>query len=763
MTDTRERPAVEPGIMNRVLIVSNRLPVTVRINGNGPTVEPSSGGLATGVSEPHRKSGGLWIGWPGETHSLKRAQRRALDAELQDRGLVPIHLTRREVREFYDGISNSMLWPVLQYLIDRLPIDTPGWDTYRSVNKRFAQEVVARYQPGDTIWVHDYHLFLVPQLVREQLPNARIGFFLHIPFPSDDVFGILPWREEILRGLLGADMIGVHTTGYLRHFLASVRRFLRVEPSSNAVQHDGRTVRTGVFPIGVDVSSWEASAGSPAVAREVDEIRKEAGNRHILLGVDRLDYTKGLLRRLRAFERLLERDPALHDQVRLIQVTVPTREKAPAYEAFKRRVDEVVGRINGTFATANSMPIHRLHRSLEHSELAALYRAADVLLVTSLRDGMNLVAKEFVASRTDGDGVLVLSEFTGAADELTDALLVNPYDIDGLAATIERALAMPAAERRARMGSLRTRVREYDVHRWARTFLSELECSAPDRGRIAPATSPGLSVREAIDKLKKADHALLALDYDGTLVPFAGHPDSAAPDAALLEIVEGLSTRPRTTVHIVSGRDRESLQRWFGHLRVGLHGEHGLFSRSPGEEAWQRTQSLSDDWKEAIRPLMQQFVETTRGSFIEEKSSALVWHYRMAADSPSAEEVSEARAAELQSLLTESIVNTPVQIVASKKVVEVRPRFVNKGLLLSRLLEDAPDGVAVLAMGDDRTDEDMFAAAPKGSVTVHVGDEPTEAEFAVPDHVAARALLTGLLEPEETERRERVGALCLDA
>jgi trehalose 6-phosphate synthase/phosphatase len=693
---------------------------------------------------PHRRSTGIWIGWPGETQGVKRAQRRALGADLADRGLVPVHLGRREVDEFYDGISNGILWPVLQYLIDRVPISAPGWDTYRSVNQRFARAVIDQYQEGDLIWVHDYHLFLVPQLIREQLPKATIGFFLHIPFPAEDVFGVLPWREEILRGILGSDLIGFHTAGYLRHFVASLRRFLRLEPTAETVTFDGRVTRLGVFPIGVDTASWRPAEDDTSTRERIAEIKREAGDRHILLGIDRLDFTKGILRRLAAFERLLERDPSLADQVRFIQVTVPTREKSPAYDAFRRQVDELVGRINGVFATANSVPIYRLHRSLDQAELLALYRAADVMLVTSLRDGMNLVSKEFIASRTDDDGVLILSEFAGAADELGDALIVNPYDIDEVAATIERALMMPATERAERMRAMREHVNRYDVHRWARSFLSAVEGTqaSPPR-RTTPATPCRLD--SAIEALASAEHKLIALDYDGTIVPFADEPDDARPDGELVRLIEGLSAQPDTTLHIVSGRSRESLERWFGHLGLGLHAEHGLWSRFPDEGNWRQTQAVSSEWKETIRPLMEQFAGTTQGSFVEEKSSALVWHYRKAHNGHLGEEFVEARARELRTLLTELLADAPLQVTASKKVVEVRPLAVNKGLLLEKLLSAAPAGVRVLAFGDDQTDEDMFVAAPADALTVRVGEGPTNARFTIPDFTNARALLRKLL------------------
>jgi trehalose 6-phosphate synthase/phosphatase len=475
---------------HRLLIVSNRLPVTARVNGD-VVIERSSGGLASGLAGPHERSGGLWIGWPGEAQRLKASAKGRLDSALRELSLVPVHLTRREIREFYDRVSNGVLWPVFQYFLDDLPLELHGWDTYRSVNAKFADAIVRNYRPGDMIWVQDYHLLLVPALVRERLPDARIGFFLHIPFPDEDVFSVLPWREEILEGMLGADLIGFHTERYLRHFASALARNLGLEPGPDAVRHGERVVRLGAFPIGIDAAAWERTASDASVEGRAAQIKREARGRSILLGVDRLDYTKGILRRLTAFQRLLEREPSLREQVRLIQVTVPSRQKTPAYEAFKRRVDELVGRINGSFATADSVPIHQIYRSLDQNELAALYRAADVMLVTSLRDGMNLVAKEFVASRTDEDGTLVLSEFAGAAEQLAGALVINPYDVEAIAATIERALAISGSERSVRMRSMRERVRDYDVHRWTASFLAMLEETGGREAVAGSRTFPG--------------------------------------------------------------------------------------------------------------------------------------------------------------------------------------------------------------------------------------------------------------------------------
>ena len=721
----------------RLLLVSNRLPITARIGDDGAiTAEPSSGGLATGLWGPHQRSGGLWIGWPGELQ-LDDAQRERLNEGLAELRALPVYLTQDEINEYYENMANGVLWPLFHYLIDQLPNEMGSWDVFRSVNEKFARAVIEQYRDGDTIWVQDYHLVLVPAMLRGALPDARIGFFLHVPFPSSEVFSVLPWREEILTGLLGADLIGFHTPGHLRHFTTSLRRVLGLDVDVDRLLHDERQVRLGVFPMGVDAQRWSRCAESDAVQREVASIREEAAGRKIIVGIDRLDYTKGIPRRLVAIDRLFEEHPELCDRVRVVQVTVPSREHVEQYAEFRRRIDELVGRINSAHATASWVPIHHLYRSITQAEVCALYRAADVMLVTPVRDGMNLVAKEFVAARTDEDGVLLLSEFAGAAAEMGEAIHINPYDQERLAAKINDALAMPESERKARMRALRSRVLTHDVHRWAESFISALEKTEPRVRASRLPTSPA-ALADIVEQMRDAERALLILDYDGTLVPFAPTPDEAAPDPELLDLLRALAERPGMRVHIISGRTRGSIDGWLGHLPVGLHAEHGLWSRMTPGTPWRILRPVSQSWKEKVRPIMEHFVGATRGTFIEEKTASLAWHYRLAkADFTAENDFGEYQAKELRLLLGEMLSNAPVEVLAGNKVVEVRPQGVNKGMVVPVLLSTFEDGAAVLAMGDDRTDEDLFAALPDDALSVHVGQGPSLARYRVtgPDEV----------------------------
>jgi trehalose 6-phosphate synthase/phosphatase len=721
----------------RLVIVSNRLPVNASLADGRVRLSRAAGGLATGLQAWHKQSGNLWVGWPGDVSAFNADQRASLEQKLTERRVKPVYLSREDVERYYEGFSNGVVWPLFHYLADRVPVDAIGWEAYRKVNERFADAVADVYEPGDAIWVHDYQLMLLPALLRERLADAQIGFFLHIPFPSSEVFRILPWRSQLLRGLLGSDLIGFHAFAYLRHFVASLLHVEGIETDVDFIQLGGRRVRIGVYPMGVDAKAFEALANDPEVIADAAAIREDAGGRKILLGVDRLDYTKGIPRRLLAFERLITEEPPLQDQVRLVQIAVPSREAVESYRKFRRQVEEAVGRINGTRATLRSTPVHYLHRSVTPKQLAALYCAADVMLVTPLRDGMNLVAKEFVASRVDADGVLVLSEFAGAASELGEALVVNPYDVDAVAAAIKQALAMSRSERRARMQGLRRRVFEHDINRWAERFIEELRATAASRP--APQRATGAALTNVIEGMREAPLTIL-LDYDGTLVPIARAPELATPDDALLSLLTELAARPRTAIHLVSGRPRDTLESWLGDLPVALWAEHGFWHRPTKTSEWQQAAPMPGDWLRRVYPILEQFTTGTPGSLIEEKSASIAWHYRMAEP-----EFGTRQAHELRMLLGDALSNQPLEVLEGKKVIEVRLGGVSKAVVSQRVLAEQDPAATVLAIGDDRTDEDLFSVLPETSVTIAVGTGRTQAKYFVDDYQAVRGLLRRLL------------------
>ncbi len=727
--------------MARLILVSNRLPVTVRIERGELAVTRSSGGLATGLRGPHEQSGGLWIGWPGDVSRMRDTQRKTLDKELAALRCLPVMLSAAEVSRYYDGFSNAVLWPLFHYLLDRIPAHSQEWDVYRDVNEKFAEAVAKVWQPGDLVWVHDYQLVLVPRLLRARIAGATIGFFLHIPFPASEVFRILPWREQVLEGMLGADLVGFHTFTYRSHFSSSVLRILGIPTQGDRIYADGREIRLGVFPIGVDANAFNKLAEDPGVREEAAEIRDKARGERLLVGIDRLDYTKGIPRRLLAFERLLEREPRYRGKVRLVQVAVPSREKVPSYQEYRSQVNELVGRINGASSTVDWIPIHYVQRPLNEKQVVALYRAADVMLVTPLRDGMNLVAKEFVTSRTDEDGVLVLSEFAGAAAEMGEALQVNPYDIDAMAQAYDDALTMGEEQRRVRMRALRHRIASRDVHDWAKTFIDTLGAMRSDGVEPRAALSSAEDLAALAARLRSADRLLLLLDYDGTLVPFARAPDLAAPDRQLRDLLSALAAKPGVRVHVVSGRTRESLERWLGDLPIGLHAEHGYLSRMTPEQPWAAMEEVSVAWKADARRVLDQMTQSTPGALVEEKTSSLAWHWRMAEP-----ELGAARAEELVRRLEEQLQAAQVDLLRGEKVIEVRPRDVTKARVVERLLSQLePPLPTIAAMGDDRTDEDTFRALPPEAITIGVGYRPSMARYRVATPRAARALLANVV------------------
>jgi len=473
----------------RLLVVSNRLPLTAKRVSGRWRGERSSGGLVAAMAPLMAQSDGLWLGWPGDALPGEPEGRARLMREWEEQhGYVAVELPPKVSRSFYEGYANDTLWPLLHGFPTRVVFAAESWYAYRDANERFADAVATKMGNGDLVWIHDYQLMLVPQLLRERASAARIGFFLHIPFPSSEVFRILPEREELLLGLLGADSIAFQTHGHLHNFRRSLLQVLGLESSMDQVQHESRTVHLAALPIGIQSEEWEALVGGD---RKVTKRRAELNERHrgrkLMISVDRLDYTKGIPERLRTFRRLLKSHPSWRGKVTLVQIAVPSRERVPAYAELRREVAELVGEVNGDFGTPEWQPVVYLRRSVNKQELAALYSAADVAWVGPLRDGMNLVAKEYVACQHEGDGILVLSEFAGAAQELGEALRINPYDQVGTAETIVRALEMDTDERAERMAALHERVHRNDAVRWAERFTDGLrEATEPAR----PSTTP---------------------------------------------------------------------------------------------------------------------------------------------------------------------------------------------------------------------------------------------------------------------------------
>lgn len=732
--------------MARLLIVSNRLPVTVRHEHSQISIIPSAGGLATAMKGPHRDSDALWVGWPGDLGRISEEQHRVIEKEFENQRLVPVYLSSNQVKRFYEGFSNGVLWPLYHYDTEKVQRDAwANWNTFVEVNRLYAETAAASASPGDLVWIHDYQLSLMPAMLRRLRPDVTIGFFLHIPFPSSEVFRILPWRNEILEGMLGSDLIGFHTFSYLRHFRQTLTSVVRLATRGESVMVADREVRLGVFPIGIDAGYFTGMAADPKIQAEATRLTSEAGGRRIILGIDRLDYTKGLPRRLLAVERFLERHPEWRDKIRFLQITVPSRSQVESYARLRKELDEIAGRINAAHGTFGALPVHYLVRSVDDRALAALYAAADVMLVTPIRDGMNLVAKEYVAMRAHDDGVLILSEFAGAAAEMTEALIVNPFDIDQLAQYIKRALTMPQNEVHRRMKRLRQRVIGYDAFTWAEDFITGMK----EVAAAATPARPGMSSPGELDalaaRLKALPALTILLDYDGTLVPFSDDPEFSVPDDDLLKLLKKLSLRPETQVHIVSGREHTQLGEWLGMLPVHLHAEHGLWARSGPAGEWTSRIPIDASAKDLLRPLFKKFARTTPGSRLEEKAAGFCWHFRMAEPEFGLEQAQRLAAA-IDQLLSRNDLTARQEVLKGALVIETRPFGLNKGLVIKDMISNNIANHRMLVMGDDTTDEDMFMALPPEGTAVHIGLSKSIASWRVPNPEAARSLLRKLIE-----------------
>ncbi len=727
--------------MSRTLIVSNRLPTKATRTPDGLTFSPSEGGLATGLGAVYRTGENLWIGWPGVSLEHDEEAAHITEYLLRDR-MAPVFLTPDEIQDYYEGFSNEILWPIFHYFGQHAVFEPRYWDAYVAVNEKFAAAVLAVAGPEDTIWVHDYQLLLLPALLRKALPKATIGFFLHIPFPSVELFQLLPWRRELLAGMLGADLVGFHTFGYARHFLASTAALLGLPTEHHRVAVDGRLVWADALPMGIDFGYYARTAMAPETQVHVATYRAALRDVQVVLTIDRLDYTKGIAQRLHAFDRLLSTHPEWRGQVSLVMVVVPSRDQVARYRDLKTEIDELVGRINARYRTIDWNPIHYFYRGLPPEELSALYALADVALVTPLRDGMNLVAKEYVASCTDGHGVLVLSEQAGAARELADALLINPVDVPAMAAALDQALRMPPEEQRQRLHRMRTLVRRYNVRHWTELFLNRLfYCKMKQDALAADDLGPDEMTRMRTE-WDEAPTRLLLLDYDGTLMPFDPDPQNVRPDPALLALLTTLAAQPRTRVVVISGRDRATLQQWLGHLPINFVAEHGVWMRDEAG-TWRLPQPLRNDWKRELYPVLELFVRRTPGAFIEEKEYSLVWHWRRADAALGAD-----RARELAAHLSFLVTNTDLQVLEGNRVIELKNAGADKGTAAARLLEEHPADF-ILAIGDDRTDEDTFRALPWTAWMVKVGEASTsKARFSVDSPAAVRAVLRGLVAAE---------------
>jgi len=730
--------------MSKLHIVSNRLPFSLSKDENGYSLTESVGGLATGMKSVYTEYGGKWIGWPGvSSDNLSDAETQEIDQLLLTKGCANVHLSDQEIEEYYEGFSNNTIWPLFHYFAQYVDYSPENWEAYKKVNQRFAERVLEVCDDGDTVWVHDYQLLLVPEMIKSQKPDVTVGFFLHIPFPSYEVFRILPWRMELLKGMLGADLVGFHIYGYERHFLSCVRRLYGYEVSFNQIHAEDRIVSADAFPMGIDYDKFHhaSTAIMHKTIQERSDLHKElekyfmmSPDRKLVLSIDRLDYTKGIPQRLKAFGKFLEKYPEFQNKVTLIMLAVPSRGHVEHYQLLKKEVDELVGSINGKFGNINYTPIWYFYRSMPFENLVELYNSCDVALITPVRDGMNLVAKEYVASRITHSGALILSEMAGVAQEMGEALIINPNNEEEIADSLQTALTMSLPEQKERMIHMQDRIKRYSVFKWAGEFVEGIDKVKKVQGEFLAKKISADIFGELKDRYKNAKKRAIFLDYDGTLTSFHKNPQDAKPNQELFDILNELIADKDNQVTLISGRDRDTLERWFADVPVNLICEHGVWLKNYGGE-WDMLTAVNNDWMPMIRPAMERFVDRTPGSFIEEKNYSLVWHYRKAEP-----DQSEIRANELKDELRGLVGNLNLEIMEGNKVIEVKNGGINKGIAALQFIKN--NGFDFLmAIGDDWTDEYMFKELPKEAVTIKVGIQRTGAAYKLESVDAVRKFL----------------------
>ncbi len=734
--------------MGKTIIISNRLPIQLQISNGEITAVPSVGGLATGMKSVHSGKDSLWIGWSGLTdEEIPPDLAPEIDKALSSHGAAKVLLSQQEVDGFYYGFSNRTIWPLFHYFLEYAEFELENWETYKKVNRKFADAILQKTEETDIIWVHDYQLMLVPRMVREERPQMTIGFFLHIPFPSYEIFRTLPWREEILQGLLGSDLIGFHTYDYERHFLSSVRRLLGLEVSFNEVFLEERVIKVDSFPMGIDYKKFSEAAKEHAgrSADQHSELQQRLNQHKIsvptskfLLSIDRLDYSKGIAKRLNAFEYFLNKYPEYKEKVRLIILTVPSRSEVPQYQLLKKEVDELVGRINGQFSTVNWTPIWYFYRSMPFDNLIDLYTSSDIAWLTPLRDGMNLVAKEYVATRTDKSGVLILSEMAGSANEMHEALLINPNNFEQIADALHEAINMPVEEQRRRNGEIQNRLERYNIEKWANSFMNSLRTQKLRDAQNVSKSMTGPILKSMLDACALAKNRVLFLDYDGTLAGFNNDPQKAGPDEEMYRLLDALSQQHGTEMYLISGRDKDTFTRWFLPKKYNMIVEHGVWISRFGKK-FELLENLKNDWMGKIRPVLESFVDRTPGSFIEEKNYSLAWHYRKTDP-----DFGNQRATELNTVLTSLIGNDDLSVLNGNKVMEIKSSNVNKGRAAMRIL-GAGNYDFIFAIGDDWTDEFMFHQLPDTSVTIKVGRQKTQAKYFVENTAKVRELLKAMV------------------
>jgi trehalose 6-phosphate synthase/phosphatase len=727
--------------MGRLIIVSNRLPVSIEKRRDKLYFKPSVGGLATGLGSFYKIYDSKWIGWCGIVSERLTAEERnellnRLETEFSN---LPLFLSENDVNKFYYGFCNRTIWPLFHCFTQYTVYDKSLWEAYKSANQNFCDAILKVAKPDDIIWVNDYHLMLLPELIRNEMPEATIGFFLHIPFPPFEIFHLLPWRKELLQGLLGADLIGFHTYDYVHNFLDSIRHILGYDHTLGEITTSERIIKVDSLPMGIDYERYANAIDIDDVHKKIARVHKRLGKHKMIISIDRLDYTKGIPERLEAFDAFLEKYPKYQGKITLIQVSVPSRTKVESYQVLKRRVDELVGKINGKYGTLDWIPIWYLYRSLSFENITALYNVADVALVTPVKDGMNLIAKEFIATKRDGKGVLILSEMAGAAKEMGEALIINPNNQKEMVEALHQAVEMQEEEAIKRNRALQQRLRRYNVRRWAQDFMDGIYAVKKRQQELHAKRLTGSTVEQLVGKYQTSKNRLLILDYDGTLIPLSDHSNQVLPDQSLIEILKELIEQKENYIVVLSGREKNFLERCFGELNVDLVAEHGAMIKH-NDRDWETVEPLETAWMEKILPILEHYADRTPRSFILQKEFSIVWNYKNVD-----EKLASVRSIELKNALQNLATNLNLSMLEGSKVLEIKQAGISKARALSAWL-DKKKWDFILAAGDDITDEAVFEILPEDAYSIRVGLSPSEAKWRVNNSQELRSILKKLVQ-----------------
>jgi trehalose 6-phosphate synthase/phosphatase len=707
----------------RLIIVAYRLPFKIVRENDSVLLFQNSGGLVSAVLSLVDEQRGEQFNPTEKIHWIGFSDNSPEELEGQD--LVnenfqahPVFIPEEVNENYYEGFCNNLLWPLCHYFPSLARFDDRYFESYQQANGLFFEKLLEIIRPDDTIWVHDYQLMLLPDMIRQRNPENKVGFFFHIPFPSFELFRLLPvlWRKALIHGLLGADVLGFHTNDYVENFLKAVRMVAGYGNKLHYINLSNRIIKADAFPISIDYEKFNQAFDDPEVVLARDAARASLKEK-IIFSVDRLDYSKGLLHRLSGFERFLQQHPEWYERVSFMMVVVPSRDNIERYQQMKSDIDQTVGRINASYGTLNWQPINYQYRSMSYAELVGMYTAGDVALITPVRDGMNLVCKEYIASRKDKKGVLILSEMAGAAAELGEALIINPVDAQDIADAIDRAFKMPVDEQMKRMITMQARIRNYDVFAWTNDFFSQMSMLEQENDYLRQVflTQKGMNlIRE---NYHKAIKRILFFDYDGTLAPIVKDPAQAIISQELKTLIQDLAKQD--TVVIISGRDRHFLSNLFIALPVHIVAEHGALIKTKESSDWLLDESYEENWKDSIRPILELYARRCPGAFIEDKETSLAWHYRTADDKEYALRRAQELVWQLRSFIQPEL---KLQIVDGNKVVEVKKTSFDKGTAARAFVEKG-DYDFILAMGDDTTDEDMFIALPNTAYTIKIGDD----------------------------------------